>query len=400
MVALMVTNVLNFLFNSILGRQLSFEEFGLVTLIITFYYLSGIFTTALAATLNFQTSDLYRLGKEDEALAFFKKTLQKSALIAIIISILWILSTPLLMSFFHISEAWVILAFAPVFILSTITYAVIGYLQGSLRFHWAGGVTVTEPLGKLLAGLIIIGLGIGYLAYISIPISLLISSLIGLAALRWIHTDYKKSNTKQAFPRTFYITALTAGIGSTLFFSIDILLIKHFFSAEVTGQYALLSLIGKMMFFFTTLLNIFTLPLAVRMKTKQDSQKLFIMLLGATAALGFGGWIVLRLGGSYIIPFLFGEKARAILSLVPQYTFAIVLFALSGIIVSFHLARREYLFAIAPAIAAILFCLLIVMRHGSLVEVTTNILITCSTLFIGLLGSHLYYHKYGLAYEK
>lgn len=400
MVALIATNFLNFLFNSILGRHLSFEDFGLVTLIITFYYVSGIFTTALAATLNFKTSQLISEGKKEDAASFFKHTVKKSLIIAALITIVWIAATPILMTFFKIDQAWLFLSFAPVFTLSTLTYAAVGYLQGQLNFQWAGGITIAEPISKVLVAFSVLALGLGYVAYLALPLSLLVSAMVGIFALFWIHSGIEKVQSTQTFPSKFYITALIAGIGSTLFFTLDILMIKHFFSAEVMGQYSLLALIGKMVFFFTTLLNIFTLPLVVRMKSQKDGKNLFLMLVGATACLGLLGWTILGLGGNYFIPLLFGEKANSILPLVSNYTLAIVLFAVSAVTVSFHLAKQEYIFAVAPVGAAIIYSLLIIFHHQNLAAITANILWTCMSLFIASMIGHLYYQKYGLVYEK
>ena len=45
--ALLVSNLLNFVFNAFLGRMLSFEDFGLITLLSSFGYITAIFLNAL-----------------------------------------------------------------------------------------------------------------------------------------------------------------------------------------------------------------------------------------------------------------------------------------------------------------------------------------------------------------
>jgi len=61
-VSIIATNAINFLFNAYLGRTLSFEDFGLVTIINTLWYLALIPCNALYTTVNHRIAYIHGIG--------------------------------------------------------------------------------------------------------------------------------------------------------------------------------------------------------------------------------------------------------------------------------------------------------------------------------------------------
>ncbi len=407
LLSVMGANFLNFVFNAVLGRWLSFEQFGVVTLVITFYYLSSLVTNALSATVNFQTATLLADNHEQEARQFFVWIVRRSMLFALIAVVVWMALIPLLQHFFQIASIWPLISFVPVIVLSVVTYVCVGYLQGSLQFAKAGAVVLTEPLMKVVAGVGLTLFGLGTVVYWSLSFSLLFAAIVALMVsmpgITGLLTGIQKSSiktkstiTSTVFERTFFITTLTTGLSSVLFFSIDILLVKHFFSAELTGQYAILSLIGKMLFFFATIFNVFTLPIIARTKDRAKTYRLFTALLGVTALLASIGWLVVGAAGYLTVPLLFGAKTLQISHLLPWYTLGIAAYAVSSVVIAFHVARREYYFAIVSVAGSLLFGVLIFFNHMDLLQMVRNM---CSTGVLLLLSVTML-HVFLLAQER
>lgn len=384
-------NFLNFLFNAILGRWLSFEDFGLVTLIITFYSVTSLFTNSLAGVINFSVSKFSGADTENQQLPFLKTTLRKSTVFLCVAVVVWCISMPLLMSVFHVPTYVPLLAFIPVFIASMYAYPIIGYFQGKLEFLFAGILIVCEALIKLVVGLLFPILHLNSYSYLSIPVSLIVVSLVAWILLKnKIRGLAAVTHVQYSFPTKYYLTSIAVGVGSTLFFSVDILLVRHFFSSELSGQYALVSLIGKMVFFLSVLPNMFTLPVVARTSDKKRIKKLFMVLIAATFSLSLVAWIALGGFGSVLVPMLFGEKSLVILPLLPMYTLGVGLYVLSSVIVTFHLAQQNYAFSYPLITAGIVVGILILLRHHSLTEITTNITATCALLLSFLVVMHFY----------
>jgi len=390
--AVLGANFLNFLFNALLGRWLSFENFGLISLVVTFYYVTSIFTNALSSTLNFSTSKLIGNGQSENATLIFTQIFKKSVIVSLAVILFWVVSIPLLMRFFQVSSPFPFLAFAPIILFSTIEYNITGFLQGRLKFFSTGLILITEPIIKILAGVFFAVSGFGAITYLSLPISVSIAAFTGLfILLASTQLPNKKITIHFDFPKKFFLNVMTVGIGSTIFFSIDLLLVRHFLPPMIAGQYALISVIGKMMFFFSTIFNIFTLTTVARTSDPQKMNLIFIKLVGATTLLTFTGWFFLGEIGDLIVPILLGQKSVQILGLLPMYTFGIALYSVSNVIVSFHLAKQEYVFSYCPILAGVFFSLLTVVRHEHLLDVTTNVTLACFLLLTTVLCLHIKY---------
>jgi O-antigen/teichoic acid export membrane protein len=394
--SVVLSNFLNFLFNALLGRWLSFENFGLITLVVTFYYLSSIFTNTLASTINFQVSKFHNT----DIHGFFMKTMRKVLWIATIFCGVWILLTPILMNFFHLTSVLPLLSFAVIVMGSTFVYSANGYLQGKLKFAQAGALTITEPIVKLITGVMLAVLGFGAVAYFSLPLSLIATAALAAVFVLRQQSKGKVRHELEAlkFPRHFFITSFAAGIGTAAFFSVDVLLVRHFFSPSFTGQYAIVSLIGKMMYFFCVLPNMFTIPIVARTQNVMKLRQLFFILLGATATLVAFGWVALGFLGHFLVPLLFGAKVLPILPLLPTYLFGIGLFALSSVMVSFHLAKQEFTFSYALIAATLFVSCLILVRHTTLSDITSDIAISSVSLAAVVATAHIASERRSPAY--
>jgi O-antigen/teichoic acid export membrane protein len=65
------------------------------------------------------------------------------------------------------------------------------------------------------------------------------------------------------------LTSSTAA--AAVFLNVDVLLVKHYLSPESAGSYSLLSLVGKMVFFFGSLLSSFITSMVSRHEGAQTN---------------------------------------------------------------------------------------------------------------------------------
>jgi O-antigen/teichoic acid export membrane protein len=141
---------------------------------------------------------------------------------------------------------------------------------------------------------------------------------------------------------------MATSVSTIIFLSADILLVKHFFGAEQAGQYALLSLMGKMVYFLGSLPMVFMVTLVSRRDgLKQSSQSILSAIFLSVLVLVILSFIAFGLFGFFTAPLLFGAKATQVVPWLPVYTLSIALFTLGNVIVVYHLAKRHYLFFIS-----------------------------------------------------
>jgi glycosyltransferase involved in cell wall biosynthesis/O-antigen/teichoic acid export membrane protein len=369
MAGLNIANVLNLLFNGYLGRVLDYNEFASITLATSINSLISIPMIALSSTVNHQVN--YLIGKygERNGLRFWKKTLLMTIKGSILVSILWIAAIPFLMSYFRIPESLYFLIFLPILSFAFITAINKGFLYGNLMFGTIGFVSLMEPLTKLLAAFILVNIGKPQYAYAAIPIGLTVAFCFGwIFIFKKVKSNIKiKPERKGSYPYKFLFVSVLVGLSSISFLSMDVLLAKHFLTPTEAGEYSLLSLVGKMIYFLGSLTSPFLLPLVSRNEgANKNSQKVFSYTLLGTAAITFLGYIAFGVFGAITVPLLFGAKTHAITQYLPTFCFAFILFSLSQVIVTYYQAKKIYIFPLIAFILSFVQLILFQLFHETL----------------------------------
>lgn len=368
-VSIFFSNFLNFVFNAYLGRALSFEEFGLVTLLTTLGYLLNIFINALTATVNQKVSFLIGKHTYSEGTTFYIKVNQQIVKAGIIITIGFILLIPLLPRFFHISSYLPFILFIPSILCGLLLSSTRGYLSGKFLFQAVGILLLAESVSRLLIAFVFVNIGLAALVYISIPLSVSFAFICSYIFLK-NQKETDKSKIAYNFPKQFFLSALIAGFASNAFLTFDLILVKHFLAPDIAGEYALLSLVGKMVYFLGSLPSAFIITFVSNHIGKGlNPSRIFYRLFSFTFVLAFGAFIIVGPLGNLSIPLLFGSKSNVILPYVTIYSAAITLFTLSTSIVSFHLARQNYLFPSVAIAMAVLMSLGMFIFHGSIDQI-------------------------------
>lgn len=397
MAAAVVTNLLNLGFNLVVSRALDFKELAVVSLVNTLWYVAALVFGALVATVTHHVAYVGagHDNKEGKPNHFMVLWLAVIGVVGLAVSGIWIAASPYLQSFFHLDNQYVIWLFTPVFIGGAIGAANSGYLQGQFRFAAAGFLLIFEALVRLTAAASFIALGRTDQVYSAISIATVATALVSLWLVRSSWLRVGTVSRPEKFPGTFFVAALIGGAAVMAFLSFDIILVKHFLSEEVAGQYALLSLVGKIIFFLGSIPNLLTNPLVSRKAGHRRSAELiFMSILAATSSIVAVAILGLIHYGWYILPLLFGSKAVLVLPYVNNYILAAGLFTISNVIVTYHLAKKQYLFPLFFLVAATGMIASIVKWHADInqvVYVLLNINIL-TALFLGLL--HIYLQLY------
>lgn len=396
--AIMVSNVINFFFNAFLGRFLKFEELALVVFINTVWMTAGIFVYGLSSVSNHITA---RAAAKNNHIGpeFIRKFLNKTILIVAVLSFFWVILAPSLSNYFNIADDIVLLAIIPAVFAGAVGSLMSGFLQGRLFFVSVAAVLLSESASKFGFAALFVFLGFSEFVYASVPLSLMVSALTAFAiAARKTGSDDKIADT--AFPIRFYGASVMTGISSTIFLTVDILLVKHFFSPLVSGQYILLSLVGKMVYFLGSMPNAFTMTLVSRAEgAARSSKRIFRAVFWSSALVIAGAFIALGPLGFIFVPFLFGAKSQVILPFLIPYSAAIGLFALANTVTIYHLARRRYVFPIVSLIFSAVMAIGIFINHESLQDVVNVIFFTGVLMFFAMIAMHYFEKQLPFAYR-
>ncbi len=368
--ATVISNLFGFLYNAYLGRakNVSIEEFGLISLIGSILYITQIPFTALSKTITYKSA--YLLGKYNiNAKRFWLFVRSKALILSIFLTVIWLLALPVLTKFFQTENASPFILFSPIWIIGALTAIDRGFLGGSQKFILLAIITLLEAISKLVATVFFVETGLSELVYIAIPLSMVASYVIGWFAANALPTPVSTENAKSEtiFPKRFFATSILVKLSNLAFLSLDIILAKVFLSATQAGEYALLSLVGKIVYLIGSLFSQFITPVVSHSEgAGTNSKKTFYKLLTVTTLASMGGFIVFGMFAPYTVPILFGEKTASILRLLPIYTLSVVAFSIASNIVNYHQIKRQYLFPLLGFLVTLVQTALLYLFHEDL----------------------------------
>lgn len=398
--ASIVVNLMNFAFNAVLGRVLSFSDFGLLTLFNTFVYLLGVAILALGTTVNQRTAFLNAKFGPKISGWFLHSLNKKTFRTTVFLSLSWIAATPFLVKFFQVPNAALMLLFTPAIVLGALASTNKGYLQGSFLFAWVAAAMVIESAAKFFTALGFVALHLNGFVALSLPISITVSYLFTawLAGLIKGKSGSEEHQSREAlkFPRRFFVASVLTGISAAAFLSLDLILAKHYLPADLGGQYAMLSLVGKIIYFVGTLVSSFIVTFVSDDQGRnKDSDKTFNYLFTATAFLTICAFVVLGPLGSFSVPVLFGAKSHAILPFLNIYALAVTVFTLANAFVVYHVAKKNYYFSVVAVSLSALMCTGIYFYHSGIAQIT-RVLLNVSILGFFIIAAMHILEKSGI----
>ncbi len=393
--ASMIANVLNFLYNTYLGRRVELENFALIALVGSFTYITQIPLDALSRTVTQKSAFL--LGKYDKPVREFWIKIRKNSLtVSVVLAGLWIVFTPLLTEIFKSDTVIPFLIFVPVWIFGFAGAVDNGYLRGNLLFVVGGVMALVAAIVKLLLSIAFVEMDLEGLVYIAIPVSMFLSFLVG-----WYFANKVKGTkanivelSDQNFSFKFFFSSIINNLSTIAFLSLDIVVAKLFLSPEDAGRYALLSLVGKMIFFVGSLFTQFITPLISRREASEGkSERTFYKVLFFTALSTFGAFIFLGAFGSYTAPLLFGVKILPVTIFLPVYTIAMVFQTLASGIVLYHQTKDRHSFTIVGFMFSIAQVVAMLLIHRNIADFVYVMFFTGVFYFAATIAMHIFYDQ-------
>lgn len=391
-IAMMLANFLNFAFNAFMGRALSYENFGTLIFYNTVLSIVAIAFSALGTTMNHRVAYLNGKYQSEAGTAFTRFVRTRSIYAGLVLVGLWIALSWVLAGWFNILSPMDLVLFSPVFIFGMVTAVNRGYLQGNLFFTQIGLTFILESLIRLLSGIALVLLHQERYVYLSIPLALL-SSLILSTLFVYHRSATHKGENEFNFPKRFYTAALLTSLSTIAFLSVDVMLAKHYLSPEAAGQYSLLSLVGSMVYFAGSILSGFMITFISHDDGENSNPlKTFYWLIFGTLIITCLCILTVGTFGWLTVPVLFGAKAKSMIPFLQTYTFAVGLFTLSSVVISYHLARKHYSFTGAVMLVPLLLILGIFFNHESVSAIVHIYLLTSITGFVLIAVMHVLKH--------
>lgn len=403
--ATMLANVLNLIFNIVLGKYQRIEDYGMLSVISGLIYLSSIPMSALSATVNYQTG--YIDSRDGHQSSYFVwKSMRKYAFyFGVLIAFIWLALSPLILKFFASDDIIPIAIFAFVWVTGFAMAVDRGYLGGKLWFASLGLISLIEPVTKVIMTAGFANFDRLGFAYTAIILPFILNYIIGYFGIKTtkphqeIQTNFRA--TVKLFSKKFYIASLLSGLSAMVFLSIDIVLAKHYLSARDAGIYALISLIGKIIYFLGSINLPFIIPLISRDKGNSTSTKKALKaIFQSTFILTLIGLVIFGIFGKFFVPFILGPtRTNLILPYILPFSFAMMCFSLSRVVTSYYLAKKSYSFPIVGFFLTVLQFALLYFYHSGITQFVMVMVIIGIASFAVMLLMHIFI-KYVISIEN
>ena len=264
-------NLFNFVFQFSMARLLTIAEYGILATLYSMIYLLSMFTESIQTVVAKYSANEPSPGKLKN---LFNKSLKKAFSISLVFFILYLITAFPLSNLLNITYS--LTALNGIMIFTAIFPPISrGIMLGRKRFKQLGFALVIESISKLVIAifLVLIGLKV-YGAIIATFIGVLISFIYSIYGIKNILSSKESKAvtaniyqySKPVFLLTFIIIA---------FYSLDVIIAKIVFSAELAGYYALASILGKTIFWGTQPISRAMFPLSAE-KKKDNKHNLII----------------------------------------------------------------------------------------------------------------------------
>lgn len=383
-------NILAFLFNLFLARSLTYADYGIFATLSSFITLASLPANSINTIIVKFATRFFSKDETDKAEAFYKESAKLIFAIGTIIFIAFAVVAIPLKNFLHIDNAWYI-------VLVGLNVAFIyfmtlngGFLQSLLKFAYISFLNVAGNLAKLLFGILFVYLGLQAFGGLwGIFAMSLFGLILGFLPLRFLFQ--KKTSQRESIPKkeilSYAIPASIAVLSLTLLTSVDVILVKHFFSAHEAGFYAGLSLVGKVIFYFTAPIPLVMFPLIVkRHSIGKNYVNLLLLALLLVFVPSFAVTIFYFLFPGLVVNiFLGGRDYQEIAQYLGMFGIFITIFSMLNVCVNFFLSIGNIKATSIVVFGAILQIILLVFFHTNFAQVIQISTAVCLMVLVGFL---------------
>lgn len=260
-----------------------------------------------------------------------------------------------------------------------------GGLQGFERFKWFSAALVSNGVFKLLLVFVFLSLGWGLLGalggYLASQLAALFISLFPLREIFYLkgaHFDIGLME-KYKFVLPSFIT-----LGCIAFLTnMDVIFVKHYFSAAQAGHYSVAQMIGKIVYFLPGAVYLVMMPRASGLHAqKKDSRHLLMRSLKYVVALCMAVIIVYNLFPRIVMGVLTSKVNDEIITLGRFFSLIMAFYSLVNSLFLYHLSVSRFNCLKWLILLTCLQVLAIAFFHTSLVQVLSIMLANSVILFI------------------
>jgi O-antigen/teichoic acid export membrane protein len=264
-----------------------------------------------------------------------------------------------------------------------------GELQGEQRFAAFAAIAVGQAALKLVAA---VAIGF-FLGPFGVVLGISLAGAVTYLVVR--HLVRRKLALRARWPwqrpaLAYLAIILPSTLALAVLLSADVLLVKHFFPATIAGEYGAVAALGRAIFWGAGGVAAVLFPKIVfRESQGRTSLPLILVSLCLVAVGGGVALLVISLGSKPLLTAFAGQLYVGGAQYLPWYAFGMTLLGAAAVLTATHQSRgkRTFLNLLVPI--AVLEPVLIILWHGSVMQVISILDVSMAALVVGLLALYL-----------
>jgi O-antigen/teichoic acid export membrane protein len=393
-----VASVFSYLFNMLMGRLLGPEQYGEMAAVLSVLTIVSVAGSAISIIVMRYSGELYHGEKFDALNRLIAIFLRFALFLGLILFLLGLILSKPISAFFHIDHLVPVIIGFSSFVFGLLIVVNRGVLQGTQRFSELTIANVIEMIVRLLLGLILVKIGFELNgAMLATVIATITAFLITMGPINDIRQKKQAKSASGANFRfdkkemlSYALPTIAVTLFLTAFINIDIILVKHYFPAEVAGQYSAVATVGKIILYIAAPIITVMFPMISEKKAKGEKHfKIFLASLAFTAGIASLILAVYSVMPYFIVNLLYGESYAKMANFLPSLGVFVLLYAMVNLIANYFMAIKNFIFLYFFVGAIIVQIILIGINHDSIIEVIKILIATQGLLFALMFGYYL-----------